>query len=564
MKGLNMKTKTMIAMLLGLGLSAGSIAFAQDAEVPPQTVSDPGVEAVREAQEIAVPAPKKSVTPSKVLQAIADEKGWNTSGWDPERKRFITISYDDVDTDNPAADEDFFLKREAAARRAYLKAKAKIIEFVSQKMSASDCLFIPGTDLNAAFNKEMKEIEAKMVEEKEKLAKILDRYNRAEAAELRGTTFSDRMNDLLVAVIKKIDDTYDKDANDAKLKAQLDEARQNLEEQKARFEKIRKEAEAMKGSLKREQSSEVVTMASMPLYGASVMMQTEGFDKKYQVAMIVVWSPALERAARAIVTGEDYKLTPKENGSSMKEWIKKQNLSSMIGPRTFLDKDGRRWFVGISADEYNDDMDSVDRDQAEMFAEQFAKSAVAFSVMGDVESYKAAKMMANTYRDASGGSQEKARKSMEVRLSQTIQDKTIRGLQPITSDTVDHPISNREMFVSVYAISPDSAKDALEVEKENYATKVQQEHYQTVEKGRQAANQAAVEAAKNRQEDFQKGASEQGQAITRELQKREAEKNKNSGIEIKINQPAPSTKPSKPAESTRGVFGGDTDVSDDF
>ena len=562
MKGLNMKQKTLIAILLGLGISAGSIALAQE-EIPAQTVSDAGVEAVREAQEVAVPAPKKNITPSKLLKTIADEKGWNTSGWDPEKKRFITIVSDDVDAD-PATDEDFFLKREAAARRAYLKAKAKIIEFVSQKMSASDSLFIPGTDLNAAFNKEIKEIEASMAEEKEKLAKILDRYNRAEAAELRGTTFSDRMNDLLVAVIKKIDDTYDKDANDAKLKSQLNEAKKNLEEQKAKFEKIKKQAEAMKGSLKREQTSEVVTMASMPLYGASVLMQTEGLDKKYQVAMIVVWSPVLERAARAIVTGEDFKVTPKANGCSINEWINKQKLSSMIGPRTFLDKNGRRWFVGISADEYNDDMDSVDRDRAEMFAEQFAKSAVAFSVMGDVESYKAAKLMANTYRDASGGSMEKAGKSMEVRISQTIQDKTIRGLQPIASDTVDHPISNREMYVSVYAISPDSALDALEAEKENYVTKVQQERYQTVEKGRQAANQAAVEAAKNRQDDFQKGASEQGKALSQELQKRESEKNKNSGIEIKIDNSGSSTKQTKPAESTRGVFSGDTDVSDDF
>lgn len=552
--------QTMIALLLTLSLSVGNIALAQ--EVPAQAVSDAGVEAVREAQETAVPKPQKKVTPEKVLKSIAKEKGWNTSGWDTEKKRFITITYDDVDAD-PATDEDFFLKREAAARRAYLKAKAKIIEFINQTMSASDQLFIPGTDLNAEFNKELKEIEANLVEEKEKLAKILDRYNRAEAAELRGTTFSDRMNDLLVAVIKKIDDTYDADANDTKLKNDLNEARKNLEEQKAKFEKIKKQAEAMKGSVKREQTSEVVTMASMPLYGASVLMQTEGLDKKYQVAMIVVWSPVLERAARAIVTGEDYKVAPKANGCTISEWIKKQNLSSMIGPRTFLDKDGRRWFVGISADEYNDDMDSVDRDQAEMFAEQFAKSAVAFSVMGDVESYKAAKLMANTYRDASGGSMEKAGKSMEVRISQTIQNKTIRGLQPIEGDTVDHPIANREMYVSVYAISPDSAKDALEAERENYVTKVQQEQYQTVEKGRQAANQAAVNAAKNRQEDFQKGASEQGQAISQELQKREAEKKNNSGIDIKINQPSSSTQ-TKPAESTRGVFGGDADVDDDF
>lgn len=553
-----MKQKSLIAILLGLGLSAGTIAFAQ--EVPAQTVSDAGVEAVREAQETPAPAPQKKVTPEKVLKSIAKEKKW-AEGWDAKRKRYISIVSENVDSDNPATDPNFFLKREAAARRAYLSAKAEIIEFCNTEMDAKDMLHVPGTDINAAFDKELKAVEASLVEEKENLAKILDRYNRAEAAELRGTTFGDRLEDLLVAVIKKLDEEYDADANDEKLKAQLEEARKNLEEQRAKVRKIEEQAEALKGSLVQEQSSATTTMASMPLYGATVLMQVEGFDQKYKVAMIVVWSEALERAARAIVTGEPFKLTPKPEASSLDEWIDKQNLANMIGPRTFLDKDGNRWFIGISAAEYNDDMNSVAQRRAKTFAEQFAKSMTAFSLMGDVESYKSAQMLIRTYQNGNEPPREQAVATTEEKISQTLQNKTIRGLQKISSDTVDHTISNREMYVVVYAIDSTSAKDALAIEKENYATKIQQERYQTTEKGRNAANRAAVEAAKNRPDDFKKGQTEQAQAINQELQKRESEK-KDSGI--KIEQSAPSTKPSKPAESTRGVFGGDTDVSDDF
>ena len=121
-----MKQKTLIALLLGIGISAGSIALAQ--EVPAQTVSDAGVEAVREAQETTAPAPQKKMTPAKVLKSIAKEKKWS-EGWDAKKRRYITIVSETVNSTNPATDADFFIKREAAARRAYLSAKAEIIEF---------------------------------------------------------------------------------------------------------------------------------------------------------------------------------------------------------------------------------------------------------------------------------------------------------------------------------------------------------------------------------------------------------------------------------------------------
>ena len=553
-----MKQKLLIALLLGIGISAGSIVFAQDG--PAQTVSDAGVEAVREAQEMTVPAPKKSLSPEQYLRQVAKEHGWKER-WDPKKKRIITIVSQTINSDNPATDPDFFLKREAAARRAYLLAKSNILYFFKTEMSAKDRLFIPGSDINAKFNEELKEIERNLVEEKDNLAKILDRYDRAEAAQLRGTTFADRLDDMLVAVIKKLDEEYNADAKDEKLKAQLEEAKKNLDEQRAKVRQLEKEAEAVKGSTTMEQDSEVKLMAEMPLYGATVLMQVEGFDKKYEVAMIVVWSEALERAARAIVTGEPFKLAPKSDACSIDDWIEKQNLASMVGPRTFLDEDGNRWFVGISSHEYNDDMGSVEQTKAKRLAEVYARSVAVFSLMGDVQAYDAAQEMMRTYKNGKGPEKDKLAESLETKITQTIENKTIRGMQKIASDTVDHPVSNREMYVAVFAIDSESAQDALEAETELYATKAQQERYQTVEKGRAAANQAAVEAAKNRADDFQKGASEQTKAINQELEKREAEK-KNTGTKIELTTPAKET--TKPKESTRGIFGGDTDVSDDF
>ena len=103
-------------------------------------------------------------------------------------------------------------------------------------------------------------------------------------------------------------------------------------------------------------------------------------------------------------------------------------------------------------------------------------------------------------------------------------------------------------------------KDALEIEKINYATKVMDERHQTVERGRDAANQDAVKNAKNRSDDFSKGYNQQSAKLVQEMQKREAGKKK-SGVSIK--QSAPAAK-RKAAQSQAGTFSGDNNVDDDF
>lgn len=575
-----MKQKTMIAAMLGLGLAVGGLplfaaeeaeaqqqpaqgeaeaAAQQPAQEPAQTVTDGGVEVMQQVQDMPpVQAKKTAKNARQALTNALKERKWKT-GWDPKKKRFIVVEAAEIDTPDPASNSKFIELRDAAIKRAILQAKAKIIEFCNTKMSAMDMVHTPGTDVNKELGAEAAAIEAALVAEKNALAGILDRYNKAEAAELRGTTFADRLDDLMAAAIKKIDETYNKDEKDQKLKARLEEAKKKLEAQKAKIAQLQKRANALKGSLKRSQSSMIATMASMPLYGASAIMQTESYDgKRYQVAIAMVWSIALERSARAIVTGEPFKLKPKENGKTLEEWLEKQNLATFVGPRQFIDKDGRRWFLGACAREYSDDLDEVVREKNKDIAESFAKSVTAFSVMGDVESYKAARQEVRTYKNGEAPSETQVAESMEKKLTQTITPTTLRGLQEVAGEEVEHPISGKTIYVSVYAIDPTSAKAALAIERINYATKIQHERHKTVERGRDAANRAAVQAAQNRPEDFQKGANSQTKALTKELQKRQPAPEK-KGTQMKI-------EPTKkaPAQSSKGVYSGDVDVSDDF
>ena len=98
-------------------------------QIPPQQVSDGGVEVVQEAQQMpAPPASKKFKDAKAVLNAQLKSKKWK-NGWDRKKKRFIVVESAMFETADPASNSDFIVLRDAAIKRAILQAKAKIIEF---------------------------------------------------------------------------------------------------------------------------------------------------------------------------------------------------------------------------------------------------------------------------------------------------------------------------------------------------------------------------------------------------------------------------------------------------
>ena len=203
-----MEKKKLFATLLGVGLAVGTPwqGFAQEqaapqqtaaqpAEVamPPQEVTDAGVEAVREAQEGA-PAPVEKFQEARaVLKKQAKNRKWK-EGYDQKKKRIIVIESADFKTADPASDASFFIKREMAAKKAVLSAKVSIIQYINQDMSAIDLVNMPGTDVNKALGAERERLNAQLAQQKEVLVKMLEKVDKAEADVLRGTTFGDRLN----------------------------------------------------------------------------------------------------------------------------------------------------------------------------------------------------------------------------------------------------------------------------------------------------------------------------------------------------------------------------------
>ena len=322
----------------------------------------------------------------------------------------------------------------------------------------------------------------------------------------------------------------------------------------------------MQEKVRERQESAVESMAKMPLYGSSVIMQTESWnnaDGKYQVAVMLCWSYAMERAARAVVTGEEFRVKPSDSAKSIYDWLKTQNPATMVGPRQYLDKDGNRWFLGITARPYDDELSSSERRKNKGISEMFAQQMAAFCLWADVEGYKFAQSAMESRRNITA-ERDIAAESWAEELTQSFRNKKIRGMQELFGRKMTHPITNSTIYVTVYGINPGAAKAALEIEKQNYATKVMDNRHQTVERGRDAANRDAVKASQNRPQDFQKGYNQQSTAVDSEVQKRQpaqsAQPAKGTNI---INKNAP-TAPAKPKQSTSGTFGGDANVNDDF
>ena len=175
-----MKNKKFFAVLLGIGVAATpySQLFARgqaaDAAMPPQVVSDGGVEAVREAQESA-PAPvEKFEEARRVLKKLARNRRWK-EGYDQKKKRIIVIESADFKTADPASDAEFFIKREMAAKKAVLSAKVSIIQYINQDMSAVDLVNMPGTDVNRALGAERELLNTRLAQQKEILVNMLEK-----------------------------------------------------------------------------------------------------------------------------------------------------------------------------------------------------------------------------------------------------------------------------------------------------------------------------------------------------------------------------------------------------
>lgn len=490
------KILTPLAVVISLSLSTN--LYAEDFI---QQDSSPALDAV--SQIVETPFVQQEITEDNYVSAeqqILDElnkKGW-TQGWDTTKKRLFVVNSEMFDSEDPTYDDAFITKRSQFAMMATMGAKAKMVEFMRTQMSAVDQISAPGTDVHSELNAQYEKLNKKVEAQQRALEKLLVEVNAAEAKKLQGVTWQDRRDAYIDALIKKIDESYSVGNIEEKQVTKYKKAKQRYEEAQIEMSDIMAKANAIKGQTKLESSSRIETLAKAPIMGASVLLQAESWnadEEKYEVATLMVWSPKLEQAAKAIVTGESSTLKPKK-GLTVQKWLQSQETATLVGPRQYVDKAGDRWFIGAYSMPIEGSSSLVRKNKG--IADLMAKKEAAMALYADVETQKQAEIAMQTRSgDMNGKDHTAIATSFAETTRQSIENRQVNGLSPLFTKTVTHPISKQKIYVVAYGISSRSASEALKMEYSAYQSGSEVNKNNNVSKAAYQKMENNLEAARN-------------------------------------------------------------------
>jgi hypothetical protein len=563
-----MKKKSMVAAAAALALLTTAPGFAQG-----PTGAAASTEVVQVQNASPVPRMSADQRAGAVLQRFAAQKGFRI-GWDDARSRMVVVT--SVAAKLPASDADFLDVRESLAVEATLRSRADIIEAFTTQASALNVVSVPGNPIARQLAEEQKKYDLAMAsynrmrdQARRDAVALIAAADKALASELQGPTWDDRWQRLLDAVITQNDASYRAGQLGEEKKRRLDELRLRRDKAIAEYEQAEKARQAMeqklsalRGTVKREQSSAMETIASMPLFGATVLAQTESYDAlrdDYEIAVMVAWSPKLEKEARDILLGKG-KAEPRPQAKPLEEWLEEQDLSVMVGPRRYLAADGSTNYLGISAIDFDPDDPGSKADRLEE-AKLWAKQAALLSLFGETESVKKAERLRQSYVGADGQTREKVFKDLSLSLRQGFTDLVVRGLEVVKTLETQHPASGRSIIVVVANVNSTLAVRAGDLMKDTYATLRELNGDQAFKVGEKQGMEASAAETKDSAQMRAAGRAEGAQAVSREVARRQAPPAGRASI-VPAN-PAAAT-PQRAGRPQTGAWMGGTAPKDDF
>jgi len=452
--------------------------------------------------QVTTPEPEYQKTAEDQANSYVEDQGLET-GWDDDRKQMIVIGVAEFDSEDPSYDRAYITKRSLKTMQATLEAKSQIIELMGTEMSAMDLATTPGVPLKKQFAEKVEDVQNKLNAQRNKVAKYLADFNAKESDNLRGADMGDRMDSLMDAAIKKLDDQYSAEKIEEKKRIKYEEAKNSYAEAQKEYEALKKELTKEKGNLKETLSSKVETMSKQPLFGATTVAQFESWNEdteRYAVAVVVLWSKKMEKVTRALIQGQAQKVPP--GNKSLKSWIKDNNWATSTGGRRFRDDKGNVHFVGISASQAG--KSSTSRKKARGIAEANAKKEVAMAIFADVQSQKTAEEMMETRSGGVDKDSSEAASSYAETLQQGIKNRQLHGLQKIYGKFVTHPISQHKIYVAIYSMSGSTAFESIRMVKSNYMTRMLDVKSQQRMHAQDDALKGSVDAAKRDRSTYNK------------------------------------------------------------
>ena len=515
----------LFCFVLCVGIKAqefgGEAKATEAAEAAPANVQ-PGSE-VAETQDTEVP---QAATAEEQLNDYLASKDNLDIGYDEEKDRIIVLQKIEFDIKNPNVSTDFLNLRTEKMSELLITAKASIIETIFSKMSGSRILNVPGNPIAKQLEKEMKEVNKALAAAQKDLETF--GFNYQEAAARRDSVNASEV----MATISSWFTAKDKENYAAKLDADKKEAYENakkdFQEAAAKYEELKDKAEQVKGTVSKELKTSLSRVSAMPIYGCTVLQQADSIQKRngkyrYQIAILYCWSGKMQEAAGQILQGNSMKFKPGKK--TLKEWLnhkaKAGALSTWVGPRNFIDKNGNMWFLGIASAPTDDDADTEEANREA--AELEAASEVMFALYSDAASSKTLEKLSRTVRlDATGEAQTKVYKDYSKTQQESFKDIQISGNSKVYSGTVKHQPSGLDIQVVIYAVNSGSVKALKDIQKRAVALGIEVNTAQEVERGRQEQYRKSFEASKNNPEARRAGANAAQKDLKAEADKRAA------------------------------------------
>ena len=498
--------------------------------------------------------PEPAQTAEDAVRADLKAKGLRV-GYNDKRDVIVGMGVAYFECKNPAEDPDFIAKRDLKAMEAYLIARASAGRGIAQTFSASArSEVVPADDpspLAKAMQAKKQEVEAKKAE----LAKKLAELDAAEADALRGCSLMDRMDAFLDGVIKKLDASYDPAVVSQEKMDRFNALKADVETLKAEYKELGDAVEAAFPKAKAMSKVDSEVLASMRFFGCVVQAQSEAWnpeDKTYEVAVAVVWSRKLHKMALATLGG-DASVRGNPGNRTFEEWLDAQNFASMVGSRSFTDNEGRKFFVGIGAAKMPEK--AVDRREQRALAQENARVAAMFAMLGEGESQRQAQRAMTEMTDGSSYATEKLAESIAL----NIKAQRVEGMDERDVFTLVNPISGQKMYVAVMTINPALAAASDDMQAVTAAGAVQNERENQLRTGKALGREAAVEAAKRDQNAVRQGMQQGVAGVAAKLPQKTMQRGGGTPTGTK-----PSTSPAQPAQPRGGVFTGDSDMDMDF
>ncbi len=562
---MNPKSSVSVAAAFILLLSE-NLAIGQAPVSPAATVDvrgDGGVQAVQQAQTQAAGGGNHYQAGASADTLIKKwlKEGRFQEGWDEARQRYIAVGKGEFNSEDPSIDPaTFCVNREIAAQRALLDARSQIVEFANSKLDVLMQAQTPGTDLNAAFGEQEERLQRQLAAQQQAVALLLADLDQTGAEALRGATTRDRVNALMDAAIKRLDAIYSREKIEEEKRARYERAKTRYQQATQELAKVEAEIRKQAGAVTRTFSNKITKLAKMPLFGSSCIYQTEAWsslDEKYTVVVALVWSVGLEKATRAIVQGQEVTLDAPKQGLTLAEWLEGQDLGAMVGPRTFMDERGQRYFIGIAARAVVKGASRMEknRDVARLMADQMT----VLSLRADVEVAKTAEQLAKTVLKADGREGEQALESLSKTIVQKLEGQNLNGLSRIHEVEVEHPLTRTKLLVTISGIGPESVKAARTVEEINYAAAIAANRENARLQGRKDKLEASKQASKDDPASYGQGHQDGADALDKQTAARvAAQKKKDAASKAKSK-----TGGGQGSETLDGAVGAKPKKSDD-